>query len=206
MVLSNAFPGTDYASPVSPVPQSLGPAIDTVLLPFYTNVFLPWLLHPDADSRYRDFSYTYQLAMDSPTFMNAASACSCMTLAVRNGSQSGQEQAMRFYSKAVSEMREGLMSGEIQGSEDWLLGAVTSLCLFEVCSIYFPAVSAYRNAITNPHFDTLESNLCARTDGLTLFPEWRALIFQPSQRYSESGERRDSSYSETGRTSLSIHP
>lgn len=160
LVLSNAFPDTDYASPISSVPQSLAPAMDTVLLPFYTNEFLPGLLHPNADLRYRDFSYTYQLAMDSPTFMNAASACASMTLAVRHGSQSGQEQAMRFYSKAVSEMREGLVSGEIHGSEDWLLGAVIALCLFEVNSFCYSPYLAYENSKhTSLHLDRLELNL-----------------------------------------------
>jgi hypothetical protein len=106
--------------------------MDAILLPYYVNHFLPSLLHAHADPRYLDFSYTYELALNSPTLMNAASACTSVVLAVKHGSQSGQDQAMSFYSKAVSTMREGLESGEFDGSEDWLLGAVIALCLFEV--------------------------------------------------------------------------
>ncbi len=146
--------------------------MDTVLLPYYTNTFLPSLLHPNADSRYQDFSYTYQLALDSPTLMNAASACASMILAVSHGSQSGQEQAMRFYSKAVSTMRGGLESGEFDGSEDWLLGAVIALCLFEVrrssldCylgPVYFVIICMLHVLILIP---------AARIVVLTRFLEW----------------------------------
>jgi hypothetical protein len=132
LVLSNAFSDLSLASWSSSVPPIVVPAFDAVLLPYYTNEFLPSLLHPNADARYLDFSYTYQLALSSATMMNAAMACASMTLSIKHGSPRGLDQAMKFYTLAVSTMRQGLANGDFDGSEDWLLGAVIALCLFEV--------------------------------------------------------------------------
>lgn len=116
----------------STMESNLNPPIEEFLLDYYTFYVLPSLMNGQAHPRYWDFSYTYLLARDSPSFSAAARACGAFFLFTTDGSSQARDLAIAYSAKASRCLRKAIENHECVGDEDWLLGAVTALGQLEI--------------------------------------------------------------------------
>ena len=101
---------------------------EVVLLTYYCESFVPANILPKAHS---NFSKIY--TGDTPELKNSVFACSSMQLANSNGTR--PIEALSYYTRAVSGLRQHLNAGKVTGLEDWLLTVTVLLHCFEVSGI-----------------------------------------------------------------------
>ncbi|KIW03941.1 uncharacterized protein PV09_04778 [Verruconis gallopava] len=112
-------------------PSATEESSSPILLAYFVHEFLPRRIHPRSDRQYFDFSYTYELARSCPTLRYACSACAMCALAEKSQAQELASRAHQFYSQSICSLRRALQGGACDGTEDWLLATVVTLCLYE---------------------------------------------------------------------------
>ena len=96
---------------------------------YFSNRFLPSLVHKEAHPRYHDFSYTISMALRFRPLMDISLATSLISMSSKNPQY--RVKGMEYYFKAIHALREGMANGLYDGTEDYLLISVVALCFFE---------------------------------------------------------------------------
>lgn len=106
------------------------------LFAYYCKIFLPSLVHEHSHPRYHNFSHWVNLAIENRPSMEAALACAAMSISHKISSDPQTVRRMRqralvHQAAAITTMRESISSGNVSGTEDWLLATAILLTLFD---------------------------------------------------------------------------
>jgi hypothetical protein len=106
------------------------------LFTYYSRTFLPSLVHEYSNPRYQDHTYWINLTKSNKALMEAALACSAMSISHKISSDPQtvfrlRQKALIHQTVAITTMRQTIESGSADGTEDWLLATVILLTLFD---------------------------------------------------------------------------
>lgn len=134
----SSLPGLEYLlefyTPLELLPQ---PKTDSVLFAYFENVFLLSLVQKDCLPRFHDFSYMCAMALDYQPLMDVALACAALALSLEDSTEFESRSQLRqkgllYRNSALLAMGEDVFSGNVDGTDDWLLAMVNGLMLFDV--------------------------------------------------------------------------
>ena len=106
------------------------------LFSYFSRTFLPSLTHEYSHPRYRNHGYWINLAKANRPLMEAALACSAISISHKIPSDSQKvpqlrQRALIHQTIAITIMRQAIESGTADGTGDWLLATVILLTLFD---------------------------------------------------------------------------
>lgn len=106
------------------------------LFTYYSRTFLPSLVHGYSNPQYQNHTYWINLARSNKALMEAALACSAMSISHKISSDPQtvsrlRQKALIHQTIAITTMRQSIESKSADGTEDWLLATVILLTLFD---------------------------------------------------------------------------
>lgn len=106
------------------------------LFTYFSRTFLPSLTHEYSHPRYRNHAYWINLAKANRPLMEAALACSAMSISHKISPDPQtvpqlRQRALIHQTVAITIMRQAIESGTADGTGDWLLATVILLTLFD---------------------------------------------------------------------------
>lgn len=103
------------------------------ILDYCVHCFLPSQVHARPASEHRDLSYIVTLALHFRPLLDAMTATASLTLPASLDWNRGL--AIELYCSALKGLHESISTKQVTGTEDYLLGALLWLCMFEVISL-----------------------------------------------------------------------
>ena len=111
-------------------PCGLKSTLEQALFHHFIQDFLPLLVHPEAHPGFSDLHELYATGLQHPWIMETFLAMA--SLHISQISNSLDTVAYNYYNTAIGVVRRKIESGDVEGTEDWLLASTVFFYLFEV--------------------------------------------------------------------------